>query len=174
MLVDIALVPRRSLPPEVRLLWGGIHLKGFHFLRDYSSRWNASCIPSRDSNGRWSLWMGSEKSKTCGSHDASVEVRHQRTPQSLASETVLPTFASAPNSNASNTLTSKRDIVTLLIDRRNCVSKFCLSNVNYYAYSLLGSCHKRRKPQAPTPQAPIRNRQTRKVANAKGLKPNLT
>jgi len=30
-----------------------------------------------------------------------------------------------------------------------------------------GSCQKRRKPQAPTPQAPIRNRKTRKVANAK-------
>ena len=45
----------------------------------------------------------------------------------------------------------------------------------------LGSCHKRQKPQAPTPRAPVRNRQTRKVANAKGLKrntnlasPNLT
>jgi len=44
-----------------------------------------------------------------------------------------------------------------------------------------GSCHKRQKPQAPTPQAPIPNSQTRKVANAKGLnrntniaKPNLT
>jgi len=36
----------------------------------------------------------------------------------------------------------------------------------------LESCHKRRKPQAPTPQAPIRNRQTRKVANAKGLNHN--
>jgi len=36
----------------------------------------------------------------------------------------------------------------------------------------LGSCHKRQKPQAPTPQAPLRNRQTRKVANAKGLKRN--
>ena len=35
-----------------------------------------------------------------------------------------------------------------------------------------GSCHKRQKPQAPTPQAPIRNRQTRKVANAKGLNLN--
>ena len=35
-----------------------------------------------------------------------------------------------------------------------------------------GSCHKRQKPQAPTPQAPIRNRQTRKVANAKGLNGN--
>jgi len=34
-----------------------------------------------------------------------------------------------------------------------------------------GSCHKRQKPLAPTPQAPIRNRQTRKVANAKGTKP---
>ena len=36
----------------------------------------------------------------------------------------------------------------------------------------LGGCHKRQKPQAPTPQAPIRNRQTRKVANAKGLNRN--
>jgi len=35
-----------------------------------------------------------------------------------------------------------------------------------------GSCHKRQKPQAPTPQAPIRNRETRKVANAKGLNRN--
>jgi len=35
-----------------------------------------------------------------------------------------------------------------------------------------GSCHKRQKPQAPTPQAPIRNRQTRKVVNAKGLDRN--
>jgi len=30
----------------------------------------------------------------------------------------------------------------------------------------MGSCHKRQKPQAPTPQAPIRNRKTRKVASA--------
>jgi len=36
----------------------------------------------------------------------------------------------------------------------------------------MGSCHKRQKPQAPTPQAPIRNRQTKKVANAKGLNRN--
>ena len=36
----------------------------------------------------------------------------------------------------------------------------------------LGSCHKRQKPQAPTPQTPVRNRQTRKVANAKGLNRN--
>jgi len=35
-----------------------------------------------------------------------------------------------------------------------------------------GSCHKRQKAQAPTPQAPIRNRQTRKVANARGLNRN--
>jgi len=42
------------------------------------------------------------------------------------------------------------------------------------SYKLIatGSCHKRQKPQAPTPQAPIRNRQTRKVANAKGLNRN--
>jgi len=45
----------------------------------------------------------------------------------------------------------------------------------------LGTCYKRQKPQAPTPQAPNRNRQTRKIANAKVLnrntnltKPNLT
>jgi len=36
----------------------------------------------------------------------------------------------------------------------------------------LRSCHKRQKPQAPTPQALIRNRQTRKVANAEGLNRN--
>ena len=35
-----------------------------------------------------------------------------------------------------------------------------------------GSCQKRQKPQAPTSQAPIRNRQTRKDANAKGLNRN--
>ena len=35
-----------------------------------------------------------------------------------------------------------------------------------------GSSHKRQKPQAPTPQAPIRNRQTSKVPNAKGLNRN--
>ena len=37
---------------------------------------------------------------------------------------------------------------------------------------LWGSGHKRQNPQAPTPQAPSRNRQTRKVANAKGLNRN--
>jgi len=35
-----------------------------------------------------------------------------------------------------------------------------------------GSCHERQKPQARTPRAPIRNHQTRKVANAKGLNCN--
>jgi len=35
-----------------------------------------------------------------------------------------------------------------------------------------GSCHKRQKPQEPTPQSPIRNRKTKKVANAKGLNRN--
>jgi len=30
----------------------------------------------------------------------------------------------------------------------------------------------RQKPEAPTPQTPIRNRQTRKVENAKGLNRN--
>jgi len=42
----------------------------------------------------------------------------------------------------------------------------------YSSVELTGSCHKRQKPQAPTPRAPIRNRQTRKVANAKGLNRN--
>jgi len=36
----------------------------------------------------------------------------------------------------------------------------------------MSSCHKRQKPQAPTPQALIRNRQTRKVANAEVLNRN--
>jgi len=34
------------------------------------------------------------------------------------------------------------------------------------------ACDNCQKPQAPTPQAPIRNRQTRKVANTEGLKRN--
>jgi len=38
--------------------------------------------------------------------------------------------------------------------------------------AMAGSCHKRQTPQPPTPQAPIRNRQTRKVANVKGLNRN--
>jgi len=46
------------------------------------------------------------------------------------------------------------------------ITKFC-AQLN--AQEVLGSCHKRQKPQAPTPQAPVRNRQTRKVANAKVL-----
>jgi len=46
------------------------------------------------------------------------------------------------------------------------------SDIKLKKLQILGSCHKRQKPQAPTPQAPIRNRQTRKVANAKGLNRN--
>jgi len=52
---------------------------------------------------------------------------------------------------------------------------FPISYFLFFGMELLnisGSCHKRQKPQAPTPQAPIRNRQTRKVANAKGLNRN--
>jgi len=41
-----------------------------------------------------------------------------------------------------------------------------------YQRFYLGGCHKRQKPQAPTPLAPIRNRQTRKVAKAKDLNRN--
>jgi len=46
------------------------------------------------------------------------------------------------------------------------------SSKNLIHLFLVGSCPKRQKPQAPTPQAPIRNRQTRNVANAKGLNRN--
>jgi len=51
-------------------------------------------------------------------------------------------------------------------------SYHCSENNIMYSVSYVGSCHKRQKPQAPTQQAPIRNRQTRKVANAKGLNRN--
>jgi len=44
--------------------------------------------------------------------------------------------------------------------------------LHLYELIVLGSFYKRQKPQAPTPQAPIRNRQMRKVANAKGLNRN--
>jgi len=47
-----------------------------------------------------------------------------------------------------------------------------LSNVQISKVEFLGGIRWRRKPQAPTPQAPVRNRQTRKVANAKGLNRN--
>jgi len=52
-----------------------------------------------------------------------------------------------------------------------CVSSGFLI-ITYAFKKKWGSGHKRQKPQAPTPQAPIRNRQTRKVANAKGLNRN--
>ena len=42
-----------------------------------------------------------------------------------------------------------------------------MSRVKLTLVSVKGSCHKRQKPQAP-----IRNRQTRKVTNAKGLTRN--
>jgi len=46
------------------------------------------------------------------------------------------------------------------------------TNIMHFKWDVTGSCPKRQKPQAPTTQAPIRNRQTRKVANAKGLNRN--
>jgi len=51
---------------------------------------------------------------------------------------------------------------------------YVLSDRPTYKASIFkgGSCHKRQKTQASTPQAPIRNHQTRKVANAKGLNRN--
>jgi len=54
--------------------------------------------------------------------------------------------------------------------RSNKTTPISLLWISTVAFS--GSCHKRQKPQAPTPQAPIRNRQTRKVANAKSLNRN--
>jgi len=54
-------------------------------------------------------------------------------------------------------------------DRPLRVLRLLSRNLRKIGTVLAGSCHKRQKPQAPTPQAPIRNRQTRKVANAKGL-----
>jgi len=52
--------------------------------------------------------------------------------------------------------------------------KFCCNGELKRRGSETGSCHKRQKPQAPTPQAPIRNRQTRRVANAMALTAILT
>jgi len=47
-----------------------------------------------------------------------------------------------------------------------------VSSFEWNALPVRGSCHRRQKPQAPTSHAPIRNRQKRKVANAKGLNRN--
>jgi len=44
-----------------------------------------------------------------------------------------------------------------------------VSFLHYLVPHCKGSCHERQKPYTPTLQAPIRNRRTRKVANAKGL-----
>jgi len=52
-------------------------------------------------------------------------------------------------------------------------SEFVFQLEALHSRFLTGSCHKRQKPQAPTPQAPIRNRQTKKVANAKILNRNI-
>jgi len=51
-------------------------------------------------------------------------------------------------------------------------SIFLNEEKTFFLNTFLGSCHKRQNPQAPTPQAPIRNRQTRKIANAKVLNRN--
>jgi len=52
------------------------------------------------------------------------------------------------------------------------ISMTFFRSLNLHFIFRTGSCHKRQKPQAPTPQAPIRNRQTKKVSNAKGLNRN--
>ena len=59
-----------------------------------------------------------------------------------------------------------------LRSRRNSTPMARFPDAQQIKWLFKGSCHKRRKPQAPTPQAPIRNHQTRKVANAKGLNHN--
>ena len=65
----------------------------------------------------------------------------------------------------------------MLIARDKCFCCVTDTSVNdfvviYPRTKNLGSCHKRQKPQAPTSQAPVRNRQTRKKANARGLNHN--
>jgi len=55
---------------------------------------------------------------------------------------------------------------------QDCNVKFSALHFLGLELFLAGSCYKRQNPQAPTPQAQIRNRQTRKVANAKGLNRN--
>jgi len=67
------------------------------------------------------------------------------------------------------------EVLTVTVDLISCSASRILSWKTYKDsryIAIPGSCHKRQKPQAPTPQAPIRNRQTRKVANAKGLNRN--
>ena len=71
-----------------------------------------------------------------------------------------------------NTVSSESFIFEELIDKELPVSQFSRGTTVFCSSShrmkfSLGSCHKRQKPQAPTPQAPIRNRQTSKVAIAK-------
>ena len=61
--------------------------------------------------------------------------------------------------------------VAVLLELLSSPEKVSLLNPSVLAL-IPGSCHKRQKPQTPTPQAPIRNRQTRKIANAKGLNRN--
>ena len=56
----------------------------------------------------------------------------------------------------------------------NCINEKVLSIATSIDMVIEGSCHKRQKPQAPTPQAPIRNRLTRKVANAINRNTKLT
>jgi len=65
---------------------------------------------------------------------------------------------------------SKIAKTALLIKHKD--SRYVLHSEELKRMEKAGSCHKHQKPQAPTPQAPIRNRQTRKVANAKGLNRN--
>jgi len=65
---------------------------------------------------------------------------------------------------------SRREVSGIRLDDAG--KELCTKRRSAWCKSNSGSCHKRQKPQAPTPQAPIRNRQLRKVANAKGLNLN--
>jgi len=51
--------------------------------------------------------------------------------------------------------------------------KKTLSYSKRNACIIVGSCHKRQKPQAPTPQAPIRNRQTVTAKREKSQAPKV-
>jgi len=75
------------------------------------------------------------------------------------------------------TLISRQDITKMFWEiswSENLYSKKSARARPYYMWNRYSrvAVISAKKPQAPTPQAPIRNRQTRKVANAKGLNRN--
>jgi len=85
-----------------------------------------------------------------------------------ASQTISLHFAKKPakiSQDKEDRETERSSIFSEAVSSQFLEEKGCLPKFS-------GSCHKRQKPKAPTPQSPIRNCQTRKVTNAKGLKRN--